>query len=195
MRLRVGLFVGGRGRRMGGVAKGLLTHEGQSLLERLVTSCRSVAPDVPIFLVGDAAAYATFGLENLADQPSGIGPLGGLHALLDSADKSGDDAVVALACDLPYVTRDWLQRLFEESPGALALAPFAEERWYPLCARYSVGALSAVRATLGESRHSLQRVFAQLGEGARAMALSETELAQLNDWDTPEDRTKPPLTG
>jgi len=192
MRLRIGLFVGGRGRRMGGVAKGLLTHEGQSLVERLVTRCRSVAPGVPIFLVGDAAEYGTFGLENLADQPSGIGPLGGLHALLDSAGQAGDDAAVALACDLPYVTSDWLRRLFEESPEALALAPHAEARWYPLCARYSVGALNAVRATLDESRHSLQRVFAHLGDRAVAMSLSPTELTQLSDWDTPEDRTKPP---
>jgi molybdopterin-guanine dinucleotide biosynthesis protein A len=176
---------------MGGVAKGLLTHEGQSLVERLVARCRSVAPDVPIFLVGDAAAYGAFGLQTIADQPRGIGPLGGLHALLDSAAQSGDDAAIALACDLPYVTRDWLRRLFEESPEALALAPYADERWYPLCARYGVGALSAVRATLNESRHSLQRVFAQLGDGAHAMALSETELAQLSDWDTPEDRIKP----
>jgi molybdopterin-guanine dinucleotide biosynthesis protein A len=186
--LVIGLFVGGRGARMGGVVKGNLPGpDGERLLERLVGQCWKALPDVPVVLIGDAPAHADLGLRSLADAPSGVGPLGGLRALLLHAKQSGAWGALALACDLPYVGARLITRLASESPEALFLAPREGALWHTLAARYSVLTLPAVDATLAAGERALQRVVGRLGEHARALELDGEELAELRDWDTPDD--------
>ena len=50
----VGIFVGGKGRRMGGVAKGLLTAPGggETLVARLARIVRDAYDEVDLLLVG-----------------------------------------------------------------------------------------------------------------------------------------------
>src|SRR5262245_43672772 len=122
--LAVGLFVGGRGSRFGGIAKGNLRHpSGIRLIERLVGVCRAALPGTPIALVGERVEYADLGLTALGDEPPGIGPLGGLRALVSYAEKNGHDGAIALACDMPFVTADFVSRLAREDRTATALAP------------------------------------------------------------------------
>jgi molybdopterin-guanine dinucleotide biosynthesis protein A len=188
MRIQIGLFVGGRGTRMGGVAKGLLrTSSGASLVEHLMAECRTALPSAQLVLVGEAMAYAALALPTLDDAPPGIGPLGGLRALLLDARRAGSEAVLALACDMPFVSAALLSRLVTEEPNALALAPRTDTLWQPLCARYSVAALSAVDAALAAGERSLQRVLGRLGSQAVSLQLSALEQSQLTDWDEPGD--------
>ncbi|MFZ5895292.1 MAG: molybdenum cofactor guanylyltransferase [Myxococcota bacterium] len=198
MSLRVGIFVGGRGARMGGAAKGLLElPSGERLLDRLVAETRAALPDANIVLVGAADAYSNARLPALADQPAGIGPLGGLAALLADANnaadahKAGDAAAIALACDLPYVSRALITRLAHETPHALALAPRRGNVWEPLCARYAVAALPHVQAAIQANQRSLQRLFERLASDAHELPINETEARELFDWDTPEDMRAP----
>jgi molybdopterin-guanine dinucleotide biosynthesis protein A len=186
--LVVGLFVGGRGARMGGVVKGNLPGPGgERLLERLVGECAKALPSAPPLLIGDGAAHADLGLHSLADAPAGVGPLGGLRALLLHAKQAGAWGALALACDLPYLSAPLIARLATESPEALFLAPREGVLWHTLLARYSVLSLSAVDATLAAGERALQRVVGRLGDHARALALTPAELDELRDWDTPDD--------
>jgi molybdopterin-guanine dinucleotide biosynthesis protein A len=189
----VGVFVGGRGLRMGGVAKGLLMREGRTLLDRLVEACRlAAAPHqlLDLYLVGNAAAYADTPLPHLADDPAGVGPMGGLRSLLRAADGAGLDAV-ALAVDLAYPNVELMRRLFSEQPAALALAPREAERWQPLFARYRpAAALPVVEAALAAGKSSLQEIFAGLARGPGSvveLVLSPLERGALRDWDRPSD--------
>ena len=59
---------------------------------------RAALPGVELVLVGAAEPYGALGLRAIADEPAGIGPLGGLGGLLSHA---GSGQVLALACDLP----------------------------------------------------------------------------------------------
>jgi molybdopterin-guanine dinucleotide biosynthesis protein A len=186
--LVVGLFVGGRGARMGGVVKGNLPGPGgERLLERLIGECAKAFPGGSPALIGDATAHADLGLRALADTPAGIGPLGGLRALLLHAKQSGAWGAVALACDLPYLSARLLERLATESPEAFFLAPREGALWHTLVARYSVLSLPAVDATLAAGERALQRVVGRLGEHASALSLAPDELDELRDWDTPDD--------
>ncbi len=179
-----GIFVGGAGTRMGGRPKGLLpTAGGATIVERWQALLEPLA--IPMVLVGAGPAYARLGIEAIADQPPGIGPLGGLVALLC---RAGRAHALAFAGDMPFVSRALVERLACASESAAIIAPRRAGRWEPLCARYDAPrVLPIARARVGSSDHSLQRV---LGD-ARALeiALAPSEIRELRDWDTPDDMT------
>ena len=183
-----GLFVGGKARRMGGVAKGLLPapDSGEPLVQRLRQKAESLG--LRCVLVGQAAAYSGLGLPMLADEPPGIGPLGGLRALLGAADGAW---VLALACDLPYVSVELLRRLneapdsAENQPPYDAIAARRHELWEPLCARYAPTVLPILDTALAAGERSFQALLRRLR--VYELPLSPEEAAQLVDWDTPGD--------
>jgi molybdopterin-guanine dinucleotide biosynthesis protein A len=190
----VGILVGGRGSRLGGIAKGNMTAPGstQTLIERLLGEVSAAASqrglDVETLLVGAAAAYSPLGVTAIADEPAGIGPLGGLNGLLSYAEKRGATQVLALACDLPHLGAGLLARLLSEAPDAGAVLALQGELRNPLIARYAVGPTRlAVLQALGVGRHSLQAVLDRLDPPPHPLDLSAEERSQLGDWDTPAD--------
>lgn len=188
MTLLVGIFVGGRGSRMGGVAKGLLQAPDtpKTLLERLLDELANATPGAEIVLVGEADPYRSFGLASVADDPPHVGPLGGLLGLLGYASARGATLVLALACDLPRLSRHVLARLASEQPQAHALVATLEGVRNPLLARYRVqAALPQARRVLSEGTRSLQAVLDALA--AETLVVDAAETATLGDWDTPED--------
>ncbi len=184
----VGVFVGGQGRRMGGLAKGLLAPPSgeRSIVERLVTVARDAVGEADVVLVGDASMYGAVKLDALADAPPGIGPLGGLLALLGEAERRDAPYALALACDLPFVTPTLLSRLAGAEP-APAVVPRAGEHLQPLCARYAPNVRPVAESVLGSDKRSLHAVLDALGEGVRVVELSAAESVAVDDWDTPED--------
>ena len=189
--LVIGIFVGGRGSRLGGVAKGNLPlPSGETLAARLVAHARDALPGTPIALVGAADAYAHLGLPALTDEPAGIGPLGGLRALLGHAATLGHTHAIALSCDLPYLEAPLIARLGVEAPAAEFLAPRDGEFWQTLVARYAAALLPVVDATIAAGDRALQRVISRLGERATELVLGARERNQVRDWDRPEDAPK-----
>jgi molybdopterin-guanine dinucleotide biosynthesis protein A len=179
-----GLFVGGRGERFGGAAKGLLTAPGGGTL---VDRWRAVLKEagVDVVLVGRHEAYASLGLETLDDTPAGIGPLGGLIALLTRATRAGDGQALALACDMPFVSAGLVRRLVA-APPALIVAPWRDEHWEPFCARYDAFAvLPHALRRLATGKHGLQPLLVDLG--AVALAPDPADAHELDDWDEPGD--------
>jgi molybdenum cofactor guanylyltransferase len=182
-----GILVGGAGTRMGGQSKGLLSGPGGEVIAARLARLARDAGAEPL-LVGDARAYAALGLEAIADEPSGIGPLGGLTALLTEAARLDARAAVALACDLPYLSARLLARLVAEAPDADALAPRQDGKWQPLFARYAPApALAAARSALNDGERALFSVLRRLGPRAVELSLDSDEAAELRDWDAPSD--------
>jgi molybdopterin-guanine dinucleotide biosynthesis protein A len=179
-----GIFVGGASRRMGGRPKGLmLTPSGETIVARWQRMFASLG--VPPVLVGRSDAYASMGIESLDDDPPGIGPIGGLVALLARA-RAG--RVVAVACDMPFVSEQLLEKLVRHPSRACALAPKKGDIWEPLFARFE-GALPLQMAQ--EHARSGRRTLHGVLDAVKAepLALSDDELAELRDWDEPADRT------
>jgi molybdopterin-guanine dinucleotide biosynthesis protein A len=178
-----GIFIGGRGRRMGGVPKGLLlTPSGETMVARWRRLFGELG--IAAVLVGSHEAYADVDLENIEDDPPGAGPLGGLVALLT---RAGKGRAVAVACDMPFVTLDLLGKLLVAESPAPVVAPYHDGLWEPLFARYDAARVIArarQRASSGE--HSLQGLLDELG--AAPLPLVDDELRELRDWDRPEDR-------
>lgn len=180
-----GIFVGGRSRRMGGRPKGnLVLPSGETLVSRwraLFDAAR-----VPVVLVGRHEAYASEGLAVVDDAPLAegieLGPLGGLVAFLRHA---GARHGVAVACDMPFVSPELLQRLLT-APAAAAVAPRVDGRWEPFFARYDAAAVEPVAMAHAQA-HRLALKDLLDAVSASELPLAPSEAAQLADWDTPED--------
>lgn len=188
-KLLVGVFVGGRAVRLGGLAKGLLRAPDteEPLVSRIARISREAIVDSEFVLVGDARDYEVLEHASIADDPQGVGPIGALIALLSRASLLGRDAI-AIAADMPFVSRELLTRLAEHAPGSAVVAPRVDGIWHPLFARYeSERGLVAARATFAEGHRALHRVLSRLGSSAVELPLSPEEAALLKDWDTPED--------
>lgn len=188
----MGIFVGGRGLRMGGAAKGLLVAEdGAPLLTRLRAACETLA--LPVVIVGPAASRAPYaaladGLAGVDDDPRAEGPLAGLLALLTWAEASATRRVIALACDMPYVDAAALAELVA-APEAPAVAARRDGHWEPFFARYDVArVLPAALEAAAARRLGLQRLLDDVG--ATPLALAKPRA--LEDWDTPADLPRGP---
>jgi len=189
VRISIGLFVGGKGSRMGGVAKGLLRtpSDEQTLIERLVYQCARAAKGCTPFLVGPAAPYAALALPGLADNPSGIGPLGGLRSLLLRAVADQSEIALALACDLPFLDEATISAIIAPFSGTTRV-PLVERRLQPLAAAYAPrSALHAVDRSLARGKHALMHVLDELGPELERIEFDGAHALALRDWDTPED--------
>jgi molybdopterin-guanine dinucleotide biosynthesis protein A len=181
----MGIFVGGASSRMGGTPKGLLPARdtGEPLVVRLARLGNELGFE-PV-LVGKADAYLSTEptLRTIADEPPGVGPLGGLQGLLRAAQNR---PVIAVACDMPAISKALLTKLARTSPSATVLAPKRDGRWEPLCARYSPFAtLPLLGAALARGVRSFQQLFEAMD--VEQLKLSHAEEAALVDWDSPED--------
>jgi molybdopterin-guanine dinucleotide biosynthesis protein A len=180
-----GIFVGGKSRRMGGHPKGLLiTSSGETIVERWRRMFE--AAGVVSVLVGAHDAYAGVTIPAIADEPSGIGPLGGLIGLLT---RSRGGGAIAVACDMPHVSQTLLDKLVTHPSLADALAPRHDRRWEPFFARYR-GALPLEKAKARAHRgdYSLHGLLDALA--TESLVLSTDEMKELRDWDSPNDRER-----
>jgi molybdopterin-guanine dinucleotide biosynthesis protein A len=188
-RITIGLFVGGKGTRMGGLAKGLLRtpDDRETLIERSLRQCALVAPDSTPWLVGHAAPYAALALPQLADSPEGIGPIGGLRALLLRAQAEQSELALALACDLPFLDDTTISELITPFSG-VSRVPIVEGRLQPLAAAYApASTLSAIDRALALGKHALMHVLDQLGPELDRVEFDAAAGRALRDWDSPED--------
>ena len=130
------ILVGGASRRMG-QDKAQLRLGPETMLERIAARLYSVTSSVT--LVGSPQAYAGHSLPTVPDVYEKWGALGGIHAALSAAKT---DWIIVIACDLPFVTRELLERLTsfaDESPykSIDSIVPLQPNgRPQPVCALY-----------------------------------------------------------
>jgi molybdenum cofactor guanylyltransferase len=141
------LLVGGKSSRMGR-DKALLEIGGRSLLERAAALLVPLAASVS--LVGESPRYAEFGLPMIADRWPGAGPLGGIATALFRARQPWS---LVLACDLPFVTGDFLRwlcaRAVSDTQNSFdALVPATKQGLEPLCAAYRSSSVRALDQAL-----------------------------------------------
>jgi molybdopterin-guanine dinucleotide biosynthesis protein A len=180
--LTLAILAGGEGRRLGGVAKGLIEIEGRTVIERLL-ALAPLAREV-LLVANDPAPYARFGLRTVADVVAGKGAPGGVHAALAQARAP---RVLAVACDMPFVTPEAIAPLLEAP--ARDVVVYGDGRIEPFPGLYAAHLASEWAARLDEapSLQSLCRHFAHTlvpRERLRAVDPQGRALLSIN---TPED--------
>jgi molybdopterin-guanine dinucleotide biosynthesis protein A len=173
-----------------GEHKGLLPIPGGSepILEALIRRGHE-AGLLPV-LVGEATPYEhlALGVARIDDEPPGAGPLAGLHAVLRHASSAGHLHVIAIACDMPYVSPEALGQVRDHPSHAAVVASRRgiDAPWEPMLARYDAARLAdLVEQAILQGQRSFQQLFS-LAE-VEPLPLSSAIERALEDWDTPED--------
>jgi molybdopterin-guanine dinucleotide biosynthesis protein A len=165
------IIAGGKGSRLGGIAKGLLRVGGHTVIERLLL----LAPlfDEVLLVTNDPSPYDGYGLRAVRDLVPGKGAPGGVHAALAAARTPW---VLAVACDMPFVTEAVLRTLLDARDERTEAVCFqVDGRLEPL--------LGVYRTTLAERwRQALQAdpSFRQLLQLFRAKVLPEEKLREVD---------------
>jgi molybdopterin-guanine dinucleotide biosynthesis protein A len=138
------ILAGGESSRMGR-DKALLELGGVPLILRTARLVESVAGTPTV--IGNAEAYKSLGIRLIGDDWPGAGPLGGIATALRASDAPWS---LVVACDLPYMTRDWLEYLIARAGASRADAVVAmnAQGAEPLCAIYHKRGEAAIRKAL-----------------------------------------------
>jgi molybdopterin-guanine dinucleotide biosynthesis protein A len=128
-----------------------LTIDGRALIEHPLAAIQPVVESIAIVASASHSDYRDLATRwqalLLEDRIPGCGPLGGIEAALRAARQD----VLALACDLPFVTSELLRKLrsIHELEKAEATVPIdASGRLQPLVAIYGPGCLSHIETML-----------------------------------------------
>ena len=128
--------------------KALLELSGAPMIQRtadlvtaLVTRTTLVISSTQSDNPGHTNRYSSFGLPTLVDSWPSFGPLGGIATALANAQSKW---CLILACDMPFITKEWLAFLLShsvqtesESPKPLdVIIPETSRGLEPLCAIY-----------------------------------------------------------
>ena len=178
------VLAGGRSTRFGS-EKAVAVVDGAPMVARvaavLAHGCEAVAVNAPE--ASGAAAWArAHGLTVLPDPP-GLpdGPLAGVLAGLDAAERHGAAWLLTAPCDTPCLPADLGERLM----SAVGAAPAAtvvttSEGSHPLCTLWSVGLRAPLAAALDAGAHPSVRAWLRQA-GAAQVAFADTRaFANLN---------------
>ena len=179
------IIAGGKGSRLQGIPKGLLALDGRTLLSRLL-DLRPFFADA-LLVTNAPEVYAQYGVRSVRDVVSDRGAPGGVHAALVHART---DWIVAIACDMPFVSAEVTQLLLRSRTEARDVICFeVAGRPEPLLAAYR----SSIAGVWGRAL-TAEPSFRELFRHFRTHLVSDSELRQVDPGmraiasvNTPED--------
>jgi molybdenum cofactor guanylyltransferase len=181
------IFAGGLGTRLGGVKKALLEVGGTPIIGRILDVVRPISTEIVVVDNDDALANLP-GIRVVPDSETRAGVLVALHSGLTAA---RGDLCIALACDMPFVSRALLQWMLEQAGEHDVVIPKTEGQLDPLHAVYRrQPCLDAIGRALGRGE---KRMISYFGD-VRVREIGEAELRAIDpalrslfNVNTPED--------
>jgi molybdopterin-guanine dinucleotide biosynthesis protein A len=172
------VLAGGHSRRMGR-DKGLLPIDGKPMIQHLV---ERLAPRFDEVLIsgGTPDTYRFLGVAVVPDALPDQGPLGGLLAALQAA---RNPLCLVVACDMPNVSADLVERMLSAADGVDAVVPRVEGQVEPVCAVYRRALIPWLRAALARGERGVYRIF----EGNRVRFVEPGSADELLNLNTPEE--------
>lgn len=180
------ILAGGASRRYG-APKALAKVGGVRIIDRVVRAVGAVCDDVAI-IANDPDLFRDLDLPTRPDARPGHGALGGIHAALRWAAEEDRPGILAVACDMPFLSAPLLTQLREIAFGRPAgqrsdvVVPESEGRRgvEPLCAAYGTGALAAIEAEFDRGDSHVIGFY----DDVRVHRLPLAEVAALCDPET-----------
>ncbi len=134
-----------------GEPKALVSVGGERIVDRVVRALRGATPDV-VLLTNQPELFADLGLPIRGDLRPGLGALSGLHTALHWAREAGRPGILAVACDMPFLSPAllaFMADLARAGEADLVLPESDSPRGVePLCAYYGTQCLDAIEARI-----------------------------------------------
>ncbi len=125
------VLAGGEARRAGGMEKYFFSYNGETFIERLISTLKLVVDEI-IIVARDPEQCEQFtdfdhqpGVRVIPDVRKGLGPIGGIHA---GAEAANGELLFVVACDMPFVNLAVIEHLFELIDEYDAVIPCWDER-------------------------------------------------------------------
>ncbi len=155
------VLAGGEGLRMGG-DKPLHLLGGETLIARAHRKAQGWSYNVAVAVrteaqIGETQAKLIF------DVPGIDGPIAGLASALRFGKCLGQEFLLTLPCDTPFLPQDLPARLAGGIGGANAAVAMSAGQIHPACTFWRVEALDRLDAYLISSRRSLRGFAAEIG--------------------------------
>jgi molybdenum cofactor guanylyltransferase len=147
----LGYVQAGGGSTRFGQDKALVQLGGRTMLAQTAELVASVCSEVVI--VAAEGKYTDAPAPLLADLWPGQGPLGGILTALQSSALRGSVSIwnLIVSCDMPFLTREWLEFLCQRAERSAAQVVVAESPngLEPLCACWKASATPGIQAAFG----------------------------------------------
>ena len=102
------------------------------------------------------ASYSKFGFPLVSDEIPDCGPIGGLYSALKVAKA---DFILVLACDMPYVSTEILERMIEKHSGFQCVIPRMDNKIEPLCAIYSKSMIGKIEDQIRSGNFAMHNLI------------------------------------
>ena len=177
------LLAGGRGSRMGGRDKGLVTWQGRPLIAHVQATVRPFSDDLIISCNRNVEQYRPYADRLVADEQADFpGPMAGVLAGLAVARHPW---LLVLACDAPRIDGALIQALLDARPAA-PLSPLMVQQdgqWQPMFSLIPTALAARLRTAWERGERSLLRALAAHGLKPLPCAADDPRLSNFN---TPE---------
>lgn len=149
------IIAGGASSRFGS-PKALARVGGVRIIDRVARALTSVIGDDIITIINDPELARQVGLPHRPDAMPGAGALAGVHAALLWAREHGRSGILAVGCDMPFVSSALLKELLAQSSEHDIVIPASSGRRgvEPLCAYYGTACIAPIEEaiTRGDAR-------------------------------------------
>jgi molybdopterin-guanine dinucleotide biosynthesis protein A len=152
------LLAGGESRRMGR-DKAAVVFRGEPLWRRQIRILRDLGPEKIFVSARTESSWLPADTELLLDEPPSRGPLSGLTRAIVQMQTSH---LLALAVDMPFITREQLRLLCTMISQDRGVVPVLGYRTEPLAAVYPAAAAADFVTALGGTDFSLQSIVRKL---------------------------------
>lgn len=159
------ILAGGRSRRMGGIHKGSLTYNKETFTQRLIKELRKEMVRVRISY-GSQVREDCGGCLAVMDIYPGCGPIGGIHAGLESCESQW---LAVAACDMPFLKAslfcllmDRLSETEKEGISCDGAVPVLGGRIHPLAAVYQTGTAKVFEEQIKKGNYRVFDVLKRL---------------------------------
>ncbi len=179
------VLAGGRGKRMGGIDKGLVDLHGRPMVMHVIETLRPQVGRIIINANRNVDKYEALGYEVISDIVGDyFGPLAGMASAMQTASTT---YVLTVPCDSPMIGDDLAVRLYRalEAENADASIAHDGERMHPVFALLKRDLLPSLQSYLESGERKIDR---WLNQHRLAVAYFRDEPEAFLNVNEPDDR-------
>jgi molybdopterin-guanine dinucleotide biosynthesis protein A len=152
------ILAGGSASRLQGMIKPKIIIEGRPIITRILSVIRDLFGEIIIVTNTRGEFFDFKGCRIIADEITGAGPLGGIHAAMKASEC---ESVFVFAGDMPYLDRSLIVKMIQayHECGCKALIPSVGGSIEPLHSVYSNSLLDKLQTFLSSGQEMAVRAF------------------------------------